>query len=1006
MSIKRIKKGEVLTAMLLLLLSSLIVIGSGSALEPQTGSISFVVIYKDANTHVTDFLSGIEASLYDVDGNLVDKAVSTPLVKFKEVEYGVYTVRIDPVKMGDYVFDAGYAIVKLSSGGLQYLSGGSFTNITVVRYPLNSEILLNVTEQGNPVEAKAYVYSHNCLVESMDILGDHLASNSSIKAKVNVALPAVVKIVREEGGVKETYLTVVRSDGEVNVDLSQYTKIWGIIWDSSTNTIVSEKTRITLADKSTEEPLITWSSDDGTFSIYLKSDEYSSYYLTITADGYTIAKETPKTTLMNVYLEPVSAENLYTFKISDDVKSITLTYKFEVLESTILQGLPYSEYGVLSYQMKLLGMSSTELIGFMENRVREYTTSVITLDGNIYELESKSASWKPIEKNGENGYEFTITATYHNEDINKDKLLKDGKINLLLYASVDKTVGCKRVYGYEIQLPEYLERSNKVEGADASGYVGSVEISNVESSPITIILKERKSPEIYLDPVHFKFGWENKRLGEYIVNQSSENYTIVVPSNVDVWFNVSKVVYDVVRDTVDAKNTTYQWIVDGSEVASGEGVYNITYSFTQGKHTLKLKVTDVGQNTNETSLTILADGSWPTANIVIKAPSGKVLGMFNETSDLKSVKYKLGDESGEVSISGNNATIPTTLIINESEEIVYDATNSYDTYDGIHKVQLPIDVEWSFNGKNSTAINKTYAFDVPSRNGSYVIKVTLRDAVNNTLSISFHVKVKDVTKPVVKMKILSDGKEVTEVKESANVTFDASESYDPDNGTIASYSWTIKDSKYKVINATSYDLINGSFSSDKLEIRFKEYGTYYIILNVTDEDGNYAVLNKTLHVTPVRPDLGITSVDIKGDKVEGSKLTFEVNVTNNGNKVASVYYIAIIVNGKEVTNESFSNLANSSYAIQTVTWTPDSPGKYKVTLKVYCPGEPSSYLSDNEKKEDVTINQAPWKTPAIVIGVIIVIAVIGYLGWIAQKKKKEGKRFVKKTKKEKEKKKK
>ncbi|HHE75818.1 MAG TPA: hypothetical protein ENL31_01655, partial [Candidatus Aciduliprofundum boonei] len=258
--------------------------------------------------------------------------------------------------------------------------------------------------------------------------------------------------------------------------------------------------------------------------------------------------------------------------------------------------------------------------------------------------------------------------------------------------------------------------------------------------------------------------------------------------------------------------------------------------------------------------------------------------------------------------------------------------------------------------------------------------------------------VEDITKPVVKMKMLSEGKEVSEIKEGEEVLFDASESYDPDNGTISSWSWSIKDSKYQEINATVYELVNGSFSSDKLELQFKEYGTYYIILNVSDEDGNYAVLNRSIHVTPVRPDLGINTVEVKGDKVEGKQLTFQVNVTNNGNRDADVYYIAIIVNGKEVTNESFTGLANGSYAIQSVTWTPDSPGEYKVTVKVYCPGEPSSYFTDNEKKVDVTINQAAWKTPAIVIGVIAVIGIIGYIGWVAQKKRKEGKKFTKRTK--------
>ncbi len=1001
---RRLIKGEVIAAIVLLLLSGLFLMGSSSALEPQTGSISFVVIYRDAVTHESDFLSGVKAYLYDIDGNLVAEKTSTPLVKFDNVEYGVYTIKIEPVKIGSYVFDAGYAIVVLNSQGARLLSGGEFTNITLQRNPLDSEIEVNLTKGGQAVEGEVYIYTHSCLIAKEDVFGNHLASNSSQLAKFSVTFPAVIKVVYTEGGVQENYYTVANSNGTVNVELNDFVKIWGIVWDSATNSIVSETTRITLAQKSNDYPLITFTSQDGTFSIYLKNSEYQSYYLTITSDGYGVAKEVPQTTLMNIYLNPVESEHSYSLTLSDDLKTLNVKYTFDVLEATILQGLPYNNYGVLSYQMKLLGMSSSELISYMENRIKRYTNGFITLDGKLYELQSKTASYKLITKEGESGYEFTIQATYYNDGINKDKLLNDGSIELLLYANPDKVLGVKRVYTYTLTLPNDLERSNEITDANVSGYIGSLNISEVERTPLSLILKERKAPEIRLDPVHFKFGWEKMKNGDYIVNQSSDNYTIVVPANVDVWFNASSVVYDVVRGVVDGKNTTFLWTLDSTTLASGKGVYNVSAKLSQGKHILKLQATDVGDNTNETSITILADSSWPTANIVIRDPSGKVLATINETSDLKNVKYNIGGNRGQVAIVNNMANISATLVINESEEIVYDASNSYDTYDGVHKVALPLDVEWNFNGKSSTAINKTYAFDMPSRNGTYKIKVTFRDAVNNSFTITFNVKVKDITKPVIKLKILSNGKEVSEVKEGEDVLFDASESYDPDNGTIASYSWTIKDSKYNVVNSSVYQLINGSFSSDKLELKFTKYGTYYIILNITDKDGNYATLNRSIHVTPVRPDLGINSVDVKGEKIEGKKLIFQVNVTNNGNKDASVYYIAIIVNGKEVANESFSNLANGTHVIQNVTWTPDSPGKYKVTVKVYCPDEPSSYLSDNEKKIDVTVNQAPWKTPAIVIGVIAIIGVLGYIGWVAQKKKKEGKKFTKKTKQKKEKK--
>jgi len=153
----------------------------------------------------------------------------------------------------------------------------------------------------------------------------------------------------------------------------------------------------------------------------------------------------------------------------------------------------------------------------------------------------------------------------------------------------------------------------------------------------------------------------------------------------------------------------------------------------------------------------------------------------------------------------------------------------------------------------------------------------------------------------------------------------------------------------------------------------------------------------------VRPDMTINSVDVSGDRVEGNKLTFEINVSNSGNAPAQKYWIAIYVNGNIVENKSFENLKNGSYVVKDLYWTPNSPGQYDVKIVVWCPNEPSSYRSDNVKEMSITIQEAPWKLPAIIIGSIIIIGFVGYIGWKYAEKKKEGKKFKKKSKGKKEK---
>ncbi len=994
MNTKNWKKGEVIAAIALLLFSALVFAGTVNALEPQTGELSFVLIYKDVNTGGSDFLSGVTVSLFDINGKYVSSTESSSngIVKFENVPYGNYALKTHGQVKGGYFYDSAFAVVKFGASGLTTLDGNSFGSLTVDRYALSNVLNLTVVKNGEVIPATVSVYFHGSeIVEKY--IGEYGLFNLPT-GKVTL------KISYLDGGVSKAYYRELNVNGNMNmtINVGNAQKIWGIVEDASTGMPVTTTVHVTIINETSGEYTIL-QFPGGPFSFYLVSP--SNYKVVITADGYGIntymANQLALSQPKRISLQPVEDDVNYTIALSDDLTTINVQYSMMITNETIIPSLPFNNTGVLYYQMKFLGKDMNFARNYFENNVAKYTTNLITLNGNIYQLSTYTASW--------NGNELTINANYVNNNVSKKSLLKNGMIELTLFAKKTTYLGAKLVYTYNINLPNYLERSTKVTGANVTGYVGTITISDVKNTPVKMDLKERKSPAMRISPLSFKFGWDGMKNSNYVVNQSADNYTIVVPAGKSVWFNASRVVYDRVWNMFNPENTTYTWVFDGMVYKSGVGVYNVSKSLTTGKHTLKLMVEDIGQNTNETNITILADNYYPTVNMVIEYPSGKMVAKLSMPT-MNTIKYSVYGNNGTVNIVNDTATIPVTLTFNQTQEIIYDATKSYDTYDGKNKVALPIDVLWNFNGVKSSGLNKTYAFQKPTRNGPYTITVSFTDAVNHTLTIKFHVIVKDITPPVPKVNITSNGNEVTEIKEGENVTFDASGSYDPDNGTIVSYQWTIKDKNFKVVNATAgvYKIINGTLNSPKLTIQFKQFGTYYIILNITDAAGNYKVYNKTFRVAPVRPDLSVTDVQVKGDRVEGSQLTFVVNVTNNGNKVAKVYYIALIVNGKEVANKTFYNLSAGSYAIDNITYTFSGANNYSVTVKVYCPDEPASYTSDNKKVINVDIAQAPWKTPAIIIGIIVIIIVLGYIGWIAQKKKAGKGKFTKRTKKEKAKK--
>ncbi len=945
------KKAEVIAAIALMLFSAIVIAGSTQALEPKKGTIDFVLLYDDVETGDSYYLSDVSAYLYDMNGHMISVSNSTSngIVEFDNVVYGNYVVRTETVQKGGFIYKANFATVNLGSGGLKNIVDGSdFTHLTVSRYSLSHTMNLTLLKNGLPINANVELYFDGCMFANATVYGNN---TFSIPEGITT-----VAVSYNDGGVYKKYYRDVNvapntKNLNVTVNIGNYTKVMGTVRYNSK--IVSTITHVIVINKTTGSVWKTLTFNGGAFSFYLPS---SNYKLVITANGYSVVETSVQSSFMDITVSPVISHISYKINLSNNMSWANVSMSMQISNKSVLYSLPYSDTGVLYYQMELLGWSTADLEKYLESRYVDYTSNLITVNDEVYAIDHSNSNFTVINSAKEE-FLLTINTYYHNSEINKYHLLKNGKINIGLYAKQNTVAGAKENYSYTLNIPYDLERSNEISEyvASVTGYVGSIVVNNVLSSnPINIALKERKSPEIILDNSHLLIGWNNMTNANHIVNQSADNYTVVIPAYKNVWVNASKMVYDVVRNVYDPENTTYTWLLDGKDILSGKGAYNSTLHLSHGMHTLNIKVKDIGDNFNQTNITLLADNIWPTVNVTIKDPAGKVIAhLWTDNSSVARIDYNISGKTGHAWRNGTThiVKIGQVLSFNQSEEIVYNAAKSFDTYNGVNKTNLPVIVMWDFNGNNSSGANKTFAFDKPTRKSLYYVNVTLSDSVNNTIIISMKVKVKDITPPVVKLNFTANNKSVNEVMENENITMDATGSYDPDNGTIASYNWTIKNEDYKVVNLTSgiYDIVNGSFASGNVTLVFHQFGTYYIIVNVTDGAGNHNVVNKTLRVNPVRPNLGINSVNIKGNRIEGTKLTFEVNVSNTGSAVASTYWISIKVNGKVVTNETFKDLKNGSYAIHDLYWTPPSPGNYSLKITVGCSREPASFLGDNEK---------------------------------------------------------
>lgn len=154
-------------------------------------------------------------------------------------------------------------------------------------------------------------------------------------------------------------------------------------------------------------------------------------------------------------------------------------------------------------------------------------------------------------------------------------------------------------------------------------------------------------------------------------------------------------------------------------------------------------------------------------------------------------------------------------------KVDFDASSSYDPDSSLIKYS------WEF-GDGSTGKGKTTTHSYNS-SGNYLVELVVTDSDGETKSTTNTIEVYP-SPPSAKFTAQPTSGEVP-----LKVSFDASESHDPD-GTIVSYSWEFGD--------------NSLASGEVVTNTFESAGEYVVELIVTDNDGRTASVTETINVTP------------------------------------------------------------------------------------------------------------------------------------------------------------
>lgn len=314
----------------------------------------------------------------------------------------------------------------------------------------------------------------------------------------------------------------------------------------------------------------------------------------------------------------------------------------------------------------------------------------------------------------------------------------------------------------------------------------------------------------------------------------------------------------------DGYLTTWTWSFgDGSFSNQRHPLHTYT---NNGEYTITLNVTDNNQTTNTTSQNIIINNTPPTPDFTYQPTNpqtsdtiqfddtstdidGTIIAWFwtfgdGGTSSLPAPLHRY-THSGTYSVSlnvtdndGGHATKTRTILVrNTPPHANFTSTPSHpQTKDMIQFTDTSTDLDgvivawyWRFgDGRTSTQQHPTHLY---TDDGDYTVRLNVTDDEGGKNEISQTLSVRN-TPPVASFSFGPLNPEVNEI-----VYFNST-STDPD-GFIISYSWDFGD------GTTS--------NTQKTTHHYTTYGPYLITLTISDDDGDTAVTQQPLIVSPNRP---------------------------------------------------------------------------------------------------------------------------------------------------------
>ena len=936
--------------------SAFLAAGTAGASSPQTGSLSFNVVYVGGGT-MAPANSSTQVMLETPVGQVLSSATGSS-VTFSSLYYGNYTVVVPAQYLTDSAINGKFVVVNQT-----------FHNVSLNSKSPSSPMELNVSVEPTH---KVFVSVQNLSSGSASLSFKSLqgfefntASVSAATNSTNLSLPSKFFTIISYQSASYTYLET-NVGNTLKLNIYNGTAVSGFV--SASNGAKISTVYVTIIN-GTDHNYTTTQFTGNSFVVY--SPNWNNEFLIVSSPGYNSTQYQGKNLvggkyLSNVVLQPASSSIYYNYNVSQNLQTLNLNITYRIGNNTAIPQFANSSVGSLYWQWNIDSLSAAYVDGYINSTVVNYTANSFLLNGVYYNLSAKPTFIAPTSVTDKG-----IAATVHAEYQSMTKIstsVYNSAFPIKVYAlGTQYTPG---MLGYQYNI-SYKNTSIALNSSSSS----SVKLSGTpilipaqpSSGFVTLTLVPVKSATITNSLVQFKINGKNVN---NLLNSTQSNTIFTVPYNVPVNVNVSRAFYNPVTGTNDYQNSIFNWAIN-SNANSYADQSNVTPTFNKGLNVVYVNFTSGSGVNGTTSFFVYGFNGTPTV-------------VYNITSNGKT-------------ISNNTAsTSPINIFVNQTQTVQFSAYYSMLKISNSSLVgspySVPLSYNWSFPTTVSLSANSSYVFQKPSISvGPQTVYSNVSSVAGNA-SAKFTVTVNDTTPPVAVVTIMNaKGQVISQPVAGQNITLTASSSYDPYyNSTYLSahslklnYSWKIESTSGVPMTPSSstYTILAGTNHSKIFNVEFETVSSVNIVLTVKNPANVSGTSNSSYAMIVNSARIVVNSIYLPSAPQQGISSTIWVNVTNAGTVMATNFTLTITVGGSQVAVKTFTdaNLSAGSSTNVSLTWKPGSSGSLGITVVGSATGEPAFMQSIGEYSSTISIKTSPYTTPIIIGAVIAVIVVVGFV---------------------------